>query len=106
MSVHSNSFYYSSQTKNFQSTRHGKVGRMIRRLGTKVRRLRERAGLSQADLAQAIGLSEQSKGFISEIESSKKIPKAELILRLALHFSVSTDYLLRDDMGLEDTEEA
>ena len=70
---------------------------MIQRLGHKVRRLRELAGLNQAELARAIGLSDQSKGFMSEIESGKKIPRAELVLRMALHFGVTTDYLLRDD---------
>lgn len=74
---------------------------MISRLGRKVRHLREQAGISQSDLALAIGLSEHSKGFISEIESGKKLPKAELVLRLANHFGVSTDYLLRDDQGAE-----
>lgn len=74
---------------------------VIRRLGRKVRRLRERAGLSQTELAQALGLSESSKGFISEIESGKKLPKAELVLKLAEQFGVSTDYLLRDDQGAE-----
>lgn len=74
---------------------------MISRLGQKVRLLRERAGLSQSELAQALGLSESSKGFISEIESGKKMPKAELVLRLADLFRVTTDFLLRDDMGAE-----
>jgi len=74
---------------------------VISRLGRKVRYLRERAGLTQAELAQAIGLRESSKGFISEIESGKKTPKAELVLRLADHFGVTTDYLLRDDQGAE-----
>lgn len=74
---------------------------MISNLGRKVRLLRERAGMTQAELAQALGLSESSKGFISEIESGKKLPKAELVLRLAERFSVSTDYLLRDDLGAE-----
>lgn len=74
---------------------------MISRLGKKVRKLREQKGLSQSDLAQALGLSERSKGFISEIESGKKIPKAELVLRLANHFGVTTDYLLRDEHGAE-----
>ncbi len=72
---------------------------MITRLGRKVRYLRERAGLSQSGLAYALGLSASSKGFISEIESGKRLPKAELVLRLAVHFGVSTDYLLRDDLG-------
>lgn len=78
---------------------------MIERLGDKVRRLRERANLSQAELASAVGLSERSKGYISEIESGKKIPPAILILRIARYFEVTTDYLLRDELGaLEDDE--
>jgi len=77
---------------------HVKGADVIQRFGKKVRRLREGAGLSQSELAQILGLSEHSKGFISEIESGKKIPKAELILRIALHFGVMTDYLLRDDL--------
>lgn len=71
---------------------------MIARLGTKLRRLRERAGLSQTELAQLIGMSERSKGYISEIEGGKKVPPAEKILRIALYFNVTTDYLLRDDI--------
>ncbi len=74
---------------------------MIAHLGKKVRFLRERAGLTQSELAHAIGLSDRSKGFISEIESGKKLPKAELVLRLAERLGVSTDYLLRDDLGAE-----
>lgn len=72
---------------------------MITKLGRKVRHLRERHGLSQSELALALGLSESSKGFISEIESGKKVPKAELVLKLAEQFGVTTDYLLRDDLG-------
>jgi transcriptional regulator with XRE-family HTH domain len=72
---------------------------MITRLGRKLRLLRERAGLSQTDLAPLIGLSDRSKGYISEIESGKKIPPATMILRIALYFNVSTDYLLRDDIA-------
>lgn len=77
---------------------------MIARLGQKVRRMRERAGLTQAELALALGLSESSKGFISEIESGKKLPKLELVLRLADRFGVTTDYLLRDDQGADELD--
>lgn len=73
---------------------------MIKRLGLKVRHLRHGAKLSQAELAIAIGLSAQSKGVISEIESGRKVPRAELIVRIADHFKVSTDDLLRDDREL------
>ena len=79
---------------------------MIEHFGRKVRYLRERAGLNQSELAQALGLSERSKGYISEIESGKKIPPAGTILKIAQYFNVSTDYLLRDDiaeLGVDET---
>ena len=76
---------------------------MITQLGRKLRLLRERAGLSQTELAPLIGLSERSKGYISEIESGKKIPPTVTIVRIAQYFNVSTDYLLRDD--IEEQEE-
>ncbi len=75
---------------------------MIGRLGLKLRRLRESAGLSQAELAPHIGLRASSKGYISEIESGKKVPPAETVLRIAQFFSVTTDYLLRDDIHEQD----
>jgi transcriptional regulator with XRE-family HTH domain len=75
---------------------------MIQQFGRKLRRLRQRAGLNQSELAQAIGLRDSSKGYISEIESGKKIPQSALILRIALYFNVTTDYLLRDDIEVID----
>jgi transcriptional regulator with XRE-family HTH domain len=68
----------------------------IQQFGAKVRRLREQAGLSQSELARSIGMSGQSKGFISEVESGKRIPRADWIVRLARFFGVTTDYLLLD----------
>lgn len=76
---------------------------MIEDFGKKLRRLRESAGLNQTELAQAIGLRESSKGYVSEIESGKKIPPAETIVRIAGYFNVSTDYLLRDDMPMQES---
>lgn len=75
---------------------HVNGGRMITRLGEKVRRLREQAALTQTELAQQAGLS--SRGYISDVEKGKKIPPAERILKLAMIFHVTTDYLLRDDL--------
>lgn len=75
---------------------------MISRLGQKLRHLRVRAQLSQAELAPHIGLRESSKGYVSEIESGKKVPPAETVLRIAQYFNVTTDYLLRDDIPEQD----
>lgn len=71
---------------------------MIRRLGEKVRQLREGHGLSQSELAARIGMSDRSKGYISEIESGKKLPSLPILLGLATFFEVTTDYLLKDDL--------
>ncbi|MBX0329027.1 helix-turn-helix domain-containing protein [Oscillochloris sp. ZM17-4] len=75
---------------------------MMRLLGIKVRRLREQANLTQSELATKLGLSDQSKGVVSEIESGRKIPRTEVVLKLAIMFEVSTDYLLRDDIAIKD----
>jgi transcriptional regulator with XRE-family HTH domain len=52
------------------------------------------------ELAQALGLS--AHGYISEIESGKKIPSAEFVLNVARLFNVSTDQLLKDELNLTD----
>lgn len=75
---------------------------MIAHFGQKLRRLRERAGISQSELAQAIGLRESSKGYVSEIESGKKTPPAETIVKIADYFHVTTDYLLRDGIPVQE----
>ena len=46
---------------------------MIHRLGGKVKSLRERDGLSQTELAHHLRV--RSRGYISDIESGKKIPR-------------------------------
>lgn len=70
---------------------------MITRLGEKVKRLRKQARLSQTALARQAGL--KSRGYISDVEKGKKIPPAERVLKLAMIFRVTTDYLLRDDLN-------
>lgn len=69
---------------------------MIRLFGQKVRLLREEAEISQTTLAEAVGLSERSRGYISEIESGRKMPTPDKVLRIAEFFGVTIDYLLRD----------
>jgi len=50
-------------------------------------------------LAQLMGLT--SHGYISELESGKKLPTAEFVLRLARLFDVTTDELLKDEIELD-----
>lgn len=77
---------------------------IIARLGEKVRLLRRRAGVSQTQLAQRIGLSQRSRGYISEIERGMKIPPADKIVLLARFFHVTTDVLLLDELTIDEDE--
>ena len=64
-------------------------------LATRIKELRLEKGLTQPQLAQAIGCS---KGQISFWENALNEPKASHIVKLADLFGVSTDYLLgRED---------
>jgi transcriptional regulator with XRE-family HTH domain len=55
--------------------------------------------LSMQRLAQLMGLT--AHGYISELESGKKIPTVEFVLRLARLFDITTDELLKDELELE-----
>lgn len=59
--------------------------------GKRLRELRLKKDLTQADLAKIIGLGEST---ISFYESNKRQPDYEILTKLATFFNVSTDYLL------------
>ena len=67
-------------------------------LADKITNLRKKAGWSQEELANQLGVSRQS---VSKWESGASIPDLDKILRLSQLFDVSTDYLLRDEMEPE-----
>jgi transcriptional regulator with XRE-family HTH domain len=60
--------------------------------GAKLRILRLQHGLSQGDLAQQLGLAR--RGYISNLETGRKLPSLELVVLIADLFGVTTDYLL------------
>ena len=62
----------------------------------KLIQLRKKSGWSQEELAEQMGVSRQS---ISKWEGAQSIPDLEKIIKLAKLFSVSTDYLLLDELG-------
>ena len=64
-------------------------------IGQRIKQLRLEKNITQPELAKSIKVS---NGLISFWENSVNEPKASLIIKLALFFNVSTDYLL----GLED----
>lgn len=64
-------------------------------LAEKITELRKKAGWSQEELADRLGVSRQS---VSKWESAQSVPDMNRILRLSEVFHVSTDYLLKDDI--------
>lgn len=73
-------------------------GAMPHLFGAKLRYLRHQRGLTQMELAQQL----TSQGHITSLETGKDAPSLRLVLRVAWFFGVSTDYLLRDTMPVED----
>jgi transcriptional regulator with XRE-family HTH domain len=74
----------------------------ITRFGSKLRALRLSHSLTLKAMAAALGLS--AHGYISELETGKKVPTVELVLKIARLFHVTTDQLLRDELNLPSAE--
>jgi len=64
-------------------------------LADKIIDLRKKAGWSQEELAEKLGVSRQS---VSKWEGAQSIPDMNRILQLSDLFGVSTDYLLKDSL--------
>ena len=63
-------------------------------LADKIIDLRKKNGWSQEELAEKLGVSRQA---VSKWESAQAIPDLGRVLAMADLFSVTTDYLLRDE---------
>ena len=61
-------------------------------LADKITQLRKKAGMSQEELADRIGVSRQA---VSKWEGSLAVPDINKIIALSEVFGVSTDFLLR-----------
>ena len=72
---------------------------MIERFGEKLRTLRQRDGISLRKLADMLGHSSHS--LVSSLEKGGKKPSAELVVKIANIFNVTTDQLLRDDQEVD-----
>ena len=66
-------------------------------IGEQIRSLREKAGISQAELARRLTVTRSS---VNAWESGLSAPTAAYLVELSKLFHVSTDYLL----GLDNTE--
>lgn len=67
-------------------------------LADKIIEERKRNGWSQEDLAEMLSVSRQA---VSKWESAQSVPDLQRVIRMAELFGVSTDYLLKDEMGCE-----
>lgn len=71
-------------------------------LGSRLSRLRQQAGESLQDVAEAVGVS---KAHIWELEKGRtNNPSMGLVTRLADHFGVSVSFLVDEDMEDPDAE--
>jgi transcriptional regulator with XRE-family HTH domain len=66
----------------------------MQRFGEKLRYLRKQRGMTIVQTAETLGYS--SNSYISELETGKKKPTADLVFKVARLFNVSTDRLLDD----------
>ncbi len=71
-------------------------------LADKIIELRKKAGWSQEELAEKLDVSRQS---ISKWESAQSIPDMNRILKLSQIFGVTTDFLLKDEIEMEEITE-
>ena len=69
----------------------------MRRLGEKLYHLRIRRGLTLTELGNLLSVHNT---FVSQLEKGRKVPNAEMILRVADTFDVTTDQLMRDELDL------
>ncbi len=67
----------------------------MKRFGEKLRILRERNSITQRQLAEQLGFT---NAYVSYLESGRKKPNVELVLKIADIFQVTTDELVRDEL--------
>ena len=76
----------------------------MQRFGEKLRTLRTQRGMTLRDLAEALGYVSYS--YLGLLETGKKKPTAELVMKVAHLFQVTTDQLLWDHLDVEGVDRA
>jgi len=71
----------------------------MQRFAEKLRALRERHGMTQQKVAHGIGVTESA---IYYLESGKRNPGVETVVKLSRLFGISTDVLVKDELELDD----
>jgi len=71
----------------------------MERFGEKLHSLRKKHHITLQELAAELGYVAHS--HISQLETGKKMPTVEFVVKVARKFNVSTDQLLRDELDIE-----
>lgn len=71
----------------------------VQLFGEKLMQLRVQQNLSQIELARRAALT--SRGYVSNLETGRKIPAPDLVPLLADILEVTSDYLLRDTIPVQ-----
>jgi transcriptional regulator with XRE-family HTH domain len=75
---------------------------MLKRFPEKLKLLRERHNLSQGQLARQLSVV---SSHISQLESGKRRPGAEICIKVADFFGIALDTLVRDELDLDTDDE-
>ena len=68
-------------------------------LADKITALRKKAGWSQEELAEQLGVTRQS---VSKWEGAQSVPDMDKVVQMSRLFSVTTDFLLKDELSEEE----
>jgi transcriptional regulator with XRE-family HTH domain len=71
----------------------------VQRFGEKLRKLRKQRGMTLTELAEIIGYTTHS--HISELETGKRMPSLELVIKISELFQVTVDQLVKDNLELD-----
>lgn len=71
---------------------------VLSNLGSRIREERQRARLTQEQLAELVGCNES---YIGQIERGVKNPSLEIIVGIANALNVTVDYLLADNVKVD-----
>ena len=68
-------------------------------LADKLTALRKKAGWSQEELAEQLGVTRQS---VSKWEGAQSVPDMDKVVQMSRLFGVTTDFLLKDELSEEE----
>ena len=68
-------------------------------LADKINALRKKAGWSQEELAEQLGVTRQS---VSKWEGAQSVPDMDKVVQMSRLFGVTTDFLLKDELSEEE----